>query len=154
MRGFKPRRRNEPREGRRQRPRAFTTDAAQREGQEKCHRATPTRPRHGEAGGSARGKAVEKPGWAPTSRETNVRRCCSGRGENFRFVFFVFSDFCVGLTFYVCSEKLAMFWCESFTLNGCFLFFMNFCKNISCRKNENTSSSCTKLRMIISWQLW
>ena len=86
-----PRHRNEPREGRRERPRDFASAAAPQEGQEKHRRATPTPPRRGEAGESARGKAG---GGAPTSRERDEGSSVVSRrrrGRNFRFCFFVFT---------------------------------------------------------------
>ena len=116
-----PRRRDEPREGRRQQPRAFVSAAAPREGQGKRRRATPILPRHGEAGGSVGGKTGGEARGAPTSCETKTRRPLPRESGNFVFLFFCVFRFLRSVNFFVCSENLAMFWCESFTLNGSFL---------------------------------
>ena len=104
----------------------------------------------GEQGEAPGGRPGGDAGGAPTSRETKARCPLPRERGNSVFVFFVFSDFCDWSTFFVCSEKMAMFRCESFTLNGCFLFLMHFCKNISRGKKKNRSSSCAKSRTIIS----
>ena len=107
--------------------------------------------RRGATGG--RGSSVVRRGGgrgsADEPRDEGALSVAAGERE-FGFCFFVFSDFCDWSTFFVCSEKMAMFRCESFTLNGCFWFLMHFCKNISRGKKKNTSSSCAKSRMIIS----
>ena len=82
-------RRDEPREGRRQRPRAFTSATG----------------KHGEAPGEGQGG-----GWgsADELRDKGALSVAAGEAGIFVF-FFVFLDFCDGSTLFVCSEKLAMF---------------------------------------------
>ena len=92
-----PRRRDEPREGRRQRPRPFTSAAAPREGKEKCRRATPMRSRHGGAGGNARGKAWGEAGGTDEPRDEGTLSVAAGEAG---ILFFVFSDFCDWSTFF------------------------------------------------------
>ena len=44
--------------------------------------------------------------------------------------------FCVVSTFFVCSENLAMFWCESLTLKSLVLVLLHFCENFLSEKTK------------------
>ena len=110
-------------------------------GREERRRATPTPQSRGGAWGSA---AVPSPrhyragGRPGERRQRRARRTkAASPGEAGIFVDFVF---CVVSTFFVCSEKkLAMFWCESFTLcKPLVLVFVALLREFSCRKNKNT----------------
>ena len=93
----------------------------------------------------------EEQGEAPPFRKTDEGIVAAER-RNF-FVDFVFCDVS---TFFVCSKKkLAMFWCEIFTLcKPLVLVFVTLLREFSSRKDENIIGSYTKSRMISSWRLW